>query len=235
MQNAQFEPATAFSVHALTEEELISSAANGNEEAFEAIMRRYNRMLFRTARSILADDADAEEVLQEAYLNAWRSLSGFRSDARLSTWLLRVVVNEALGRLRRKRANLIPLDTVMKSLDPEVVLAFTEKRDREPEQLAIRAQLRVVLEMHIDLLPDLYRTVFVLRAIEEMSTQEVAEALEMPEATVRTRFSRGRSLLRASLSNDIDLSLDDAFSFDGERCDRIVRAVLERRRLLSPF
>src|SRR5690606_35253698 len=201
-----------------------------NEDAFEIIMRRHNRLLFRTARSILGNDSDAEEALQEAYLNAWKAMEGFRADARFSTWLTRIVINEALGRMRRKGVNVIPLDTAMKSLDMEVSLAFTEKHERQPEQLAMRAQLRQVLETHIDLLPDMYRTVFMLRAIEEMSTLEVAEVLQIPEPTVRTRFSRARTLLRTSLASDIDVSLEEVFSFDGERCDRIVAAVLKRGR-----
>lgn len=231
MQNAQIKERGAFSEHT-PEKELITHAAHGNEEAFEMIMRRHNQLLFRTARSILSNDADAEDALQEAYLSAWRALAGFRSDARLSTWLVQVVVNEALGRLRRKGAKIIPLDTVMNSLDPDIQASLTEKRDQQPDRFAMRAQLRKILETRIDLLPDLYRTVFVLRAIEEMSAQEVALALKIPEATVRIRFFRARNLLRTSLAGDVDITLDDAFSFDGERCDRIVSAVLAKGKFL---
>jgi len=229
MQNAQLQVEQGFFGREFSEKELIAHAAQGNEKAFEAIMRRHNRRLFRTARSILGNDADAEEALQEAYLSAWKALDGFRSEAKLSTWLVRVVVNEALGRLRRKRLATIPLETVMNSHDPDLRVVLIDKREKQPDQQASRAQLRKVLETHIDRLPDLYRTVFVLRAVEEMSTEEVAEALEMPEATVRTRYSRARDLLRVSLTRDIDITLDDAFSFDGERCDRIVKNVLAGR------
>lgn len=231
MQNAQVTTHEAFSEHT-PEKELIAHAARGNEDAFEAIMRRHNRLLFRTARSILNNDADAEDALQEAYLSAWRALASFRSDAKLSTWLVRVVVNEALGRLRRKGAQIIPLDAVMNSFDPEIQASLTENRDQQPERFAMRAQLRKIIEARIDLLPDLYRTVFVLRAIEEMTAQEVALALKIPEATVRTRFFRARNLLRTSLASDIDITLDDAFSFDGERCDRIVGTVLAKGKFL---
>jgi len=230
MQNVRLTVDQSFSLQDMPERDLIAAAAQGNEDAFEIIMRRHNRLLFRTARSILGNDSDAEEALQEAYLNAWKAMEGFRADARFSTWLTRIVINEALGRMRRKGVNVIPLDTAMKSLDMEVSLAFTEKHERQPEQLAMRAQLRQVLETHIDLLPDMYRTVFMLRAIEEMSTLEVAEVLQIPEPTVRTRFSRARTLLRTSLASDIDVSLEEVFSFDGERCDRIVAAVLKRGR-----
>ena len=232
MQNAQVKAHQPFS-ELTPEQELIAYAAHGDEDAFEMIMRRHNQQLFRTARSILSNDADAEDALQEAYLSAWRALAGFRSDAKLSTWLVRVVINEALGRRRRKGAQIIPLDTIMNSLDSEAQASLTEKRDQQPEQLAMRTQLRKILETRIDLLPDLYRTVFVLRAIEEMSAHEVALALEIPEATVRSRFFRARTLLRTSLASDIDITLDDAFSFDGERCNRIVNAVLAKGKLID--
>lgn len=214
------------------ESELIEHAAHGNGDAFALIMRRNNQRLFRTARSILRNDADAEDALQEAYLRAWRALCTFRADARLSTWLVRIVVNESLGRLRRRGAQVIPLDTVMNSPEPETQGALTARYEQQPEPLAMRTQLRNVLETHIDQLPDLYRTVFVMCAVEEMTTHEVASALEIPEATIRTRLARARKLLRAGLASDIDVTLEDAFSFDGERCDRIVRTVLEKGKSL---
>ncbi|WP_397474186.1 RNA polymerase sigma factor [Pusillimonas sp.] len=223
MQHAQVH--AAFSEHT-PEQELITYAAGGDEAAFEVIMRRHNRLLFRTARSIVHSDTDAEDVLQEAYLHAWQALGSFHSQARLSTWLVRIVVNESLGRLRRKGAQIIPLDAAMISFDPEIQASLTQSADQQPEQFAMRAQLRTIIERRIDRLPDLYRTVFVLRALEEMSAQSVSQALHIPEATVRTRYFRARSLLREGLANDIDMTLADAFSFDGERCDRIVNQVL---------
>lgn len=210
------------------ESELIEHAAHGNADAFALIMRQHNQRLFRTARSILRNDAEAEDALQEAYLRAWQALSTFRADARLSTWLVRIVVNESLGRLRRRGAQLIPLDTIMTLPDPKAQGALTARFEQQPDPMAMRSELRHVLEVHIDQLPDLYRTVFVMCAVEEMTTHEVALAMEIPEATVRTRLSRARKLLRAGLVSDMDVTLEDAFSFDGERCDRIVRAVLEK-------
>jgi len=227
MQDAQHQAFRAFS-DLTPEAELVSRAASGDEIAFEAIMRRHNRMLFRTARSILKNDSEAEDALQESYLRAWRALSRFRSDSKLSTWLIRIVANEALGRLRRKSAQIIPLDAAMSSPEPAVRASLTEDSNQQPEELAIRTQMRTLMEAHIDRLPDLYRTVFVLRAVEEMSVDEVSQALKIPEATVRTRFFRARSLLRESLSSDIDITLSDTFSFDGERCDRIVAGVLAK-------
>lgn len=212
----------------MPDNELALCAASGNQAAFELIMRRHNRLLFRTARSILKSDADAEDALQDAYLSAWRALGGFRSDARLSTWLVRIVLNEALGRLRRREAPVIPLDSAMASTDPEVQNCMHDDADRQPDRAAMRAQIRRLMEARIDMLPEAFRSVFMLRGVEELSVEEVAQALLIPEATVRTRFFRARSLLREGLSRDIDMAMDDAFSFDGRRCDRIVQAVLGR-------
>ena len=211
-----------------TDTELAALAARGEQAAFEAIMRRHNRLLFRTARSILKNDADAEDALQDAYLRAWRALDSFRADAKLSTWLVRIVANEALGRLRRHQATLIPLDAAMNATEPEIQASLTDTPDKRPEQFAMRAQMRQLLEARIDLLPEVFRTVFMLRAVEEMSVEEVSEALGIPEATVRTRFFRARGLLREGLASQADIALGDAFAFDGARCDRIVAGVLAR-------
>lgn len=206
--------------------ELALRATRGDHAAFESIMRRHNRLLFRAARSVLRSDADAEEALQEAYLSAWRALSGFRSDARLSTWLVRIVLNEALGRLRRHEPTVIALDSAMASTDPEVQTRMYDDADQRPEQATMRAQIRHLMEARIDMLPEGFRSVFMLRGVEELTVEEVAQALAIPEATVRTRYFRARSLLREGLSRDIDIATNDAFSFDDSRCNRIVQAVL---------
>lgn len=213
-----------------TDAELASLAAQGSEAAFEAIMRRHNRLLFRTARGILKNDAEAEDALQEAYLRAWRALGSFRGDAKLSTWLVRIVMNESLGRLRRHEAQVIPMDVTMEpmALGPDVAQALQDDADQHPDRIAMREEMRQLMEAHIDMLPDVFRSVFVLRGVEELSVQEVAEALAIPEATVRTRFFRARSLLREGLSREVDMAIADAFSFDGDRCDRIVARVRER-------
>lgn len=213
-----------------SERELVARAAAGDGAAFEVLMRRHNQLLFRTARSILRDDADAEDALQEAYLRAWRALGTFRAESRLSTWLVRIVANEALARRRRVSAPTIPLETAMTSPDPATQAALTDAFDRGPEQAAVRAQVRTMMEARIDSLPDVYRTVFVLRGVEEMSVEEVAHVLDVPEATVRTRFFRARNLLRQSLASELDTALGDAFAFDGGRCDRLVAEVLRQGR-----
>lgn len=219
MQNA------ALSLQA-TDVELAARASNGDEVAFECIMRRHNQLLFRTARSILKSDDETEDALQEAYLRAWRALSTFRADAKLSTWLVRIVINESLGRLRRRGAQVIPLDTAMDLAEHQTEAWMEDDPDRQPERVAMRGEVRRLMEARIDMLPDAFRTVFMLRAVEELSVEEVAIALEIPESTVRTRFFRARSLLREGLSRDVDLAVGDAFSFAGARCDRIVAGVL---------
>ncbi len=212
----------------VAEAELVARAAAGDGTAFAALMRRHNQLLFRTARSILQSDAEAEEAVQEGWLSAWRALGRFRAESRVSTWLVRIVVNEALGRLRRRPAQVIPLEAAMLSNDPKTRAALTDAPERGPEQQTARAEIRRLMEARIDLLPEAYRTVFVLRAVEEMSVEDVATALDIPEATVRTRFFRARGLLRESLAQEMDTALTGAFGFDGARCDRITADVLAR-------
>lgn len=213
---------------ATTETELVARSISGDTHAFEAIMRRHNRLLFRTARSIVKNDAEAEDVLQDAYLRAWQALAGFRADAKLSTWLVRIVANEALGRLRRKSADIIPLEAVMNTPDSHLQASLVAEIADSPEYQTERTLLRKILESRIDMLPDSFRSVFMLRAVEEMEVSEVAQALGIPEATVRTRYFRARGLLCEGLASAVDETLLDAFAFDGARCDRIVAAVLER-------
>ena len=142
--------------------DLVARAARQDDRAFEAIMRRHNRLLFRTARSILKSDAEAEDALQDAYVRAWRALPGFRADAKLSTWLVRIVTNEALGRLRRRGALVIPLDPAIDVEAPEVQMQ--DDPEREPERVAMRAEMRRLMEQRIDLLPAAYRSVCCVRS-----------------------------------------------------------------------
>lgn len=212
------------------EYDLIARAAQGEAAAFEVLMRRHNQLLFRTARAILQSDAEAEaeDAVQEGWIRAWRALPGFRADSRLSTWLVRIIRNEALGRLRRSSAQVIPLEAAMLSPDPKTQAALTEEPARGPEQELMRSQTRRLMEARIDLLPEAYRSVFMLRAVEEMSVEDVAAVLDIPVATVRSRFFRARSLLRESLAQEMDNALTQAFGFDGARCDRITAKVLAR-------
>jgi RNA polymerase sigma-70 factor (ECF subfamily) len=216
---------------ASSDAELVSLALAGNDLAFAQIMRRYNRLLFRTARSILKNDDDTQDALQDAYMRGWRALASFRADARLSTWLVRIVVNEALGRLRSQgaqTAHVVPLNTAVATDGETPEMHMPANPDEQPEPSAMRAQLRQQIEARIDSLPAAFRTVFMLRGVEEMSVEEVAAALDIPEATVRSRFFRARGILREGLSRDVDMTLGDAFSFAGQRCDRMVENVLAR-------
>lgn len=211
----------------LSEAELIALAASGHSGAFERLMRTHNQLLFRTARSILKEDDAAEDAVQDAYIRAWKALSTFRADSKLSTWLVRIVTNEALGRLRRNSAQVIPLEAAMMSTEHSTQMALSDTPVKGPEQSALREQMRKLLEDRIDLLPEAFRTVFMLRAVEDLPVEDVAQALDIPEATVRTRYFRARSLLREGLASEVDTTLEQVFSFDGARCDRIVAGVLK--------
>ena len=210
------------------DEALAGRVAKGDSQAFEALMRRHNRAMFRTARAILHDDAEAEDALQEAYLQAYRTIGGFRGDAKFSTWLARVVANEALTRLRKqvRRAAIVPLQGGVE-ID-QVNPTMENSMDKGPESAARRAEMRKLLEKRIDALPGAYRPVFMLRAVEEYSVEETASILQIPAATVRSRFHRARSLLREALASEVDLAYEEVFGFAGERCDRIVASVMQR-------
>jgi RNA polymerase sigma-70 factor (ECF subfamily) len=204
---------------------LVERSRAGDREAMRVLMRRHNRAAFRTARAILRDDAEAEDALQEAWLRAFRNLDSFRGDAAFSTWLIRIAANEALMKRRRsvRHAEIFPIDA-----SPEASQALEEVAmpQDEPERAAMRGEVRRFLEARIDALPDLYRGVFILRAVEELSVEETAKALDMPEATVRTRFFRARALMRESIASHVDHALEDVFGFDGERCERIANRVI---------
>jgi RNA polymerase sigma-70 factor (ECF subfamily) len=213
-----------------SEADLVRRIAGGDRRAFEQLMRQHNGSLFRAARAIVRDDADAEDVLQEAYLAAYRHLADFRGRSKLSTWLTRIVINQALGRLRSRRRDSVVVhldDRDDDGADPlERAMATTEGESAEAS--AMRSQMRDLLERKIDALPLAFRTTFILREVEEMTIEEVAECLSVPEATVRTRVFRARALLRASLAEEIDVATAEVFAFAGGRCDRIVAAVLGR-------
>lgn len=228
------------SVHAdkavgeLSDLDLARRVAFGDERAFEIVMRRNNRALYRVARSILKDNAEAEDALQDAYLRASQAIHTFRGDSRLTTWLTRIVINQALERMRRREQErgAVPLENIV-NLDTQIESAYAKRAEPElPDSSAMRAQMRRLLEDKIDRLPAAYRTVFVLRALEEQSVEETAASLGIAEATVRTRYFRAKRLLRSSLSREIDVAAADAFAFGGAQCDRIVSAILARLRRL---
>ena len=212
---------------AANDDSLVRDVRRGSPTAFGAMMRRYNRRLYRTARAILKDDSLAEDALQEAYLAAFRHMDEFRGDAALGTWLTRIVVNQALQALRRTRRDRVVVPFEESDAQHEA-LNVADSPDTGPENMLLRAQTRRLIERSIDALPEGYRTVFVLREVEELTVEETAAALDIPAATVRTRLFRAKARLRESLAQQMDVATQDAFGFDGERCDRIVRTVLDR-------
>jgi RNA polymerase sigma-70 factor, ECF subfamily len=234
------QPAPATAVSARTDDpELVRRITAGDHAACRELMRRHNQRLYRTARAILKDDAEAEDAVQEAYLLAFRAMGNFRGDAKLSTWLTRIIANEALGRLRKRTraAEVIPFDTQYGDGAELAAAAEDDMNPQTPEQpdnAAVRAETRRLLEAKIDELPDAFRAVFMLRGIEELTVEEAAAALDIPEATVRTRFFRARGMLREALSREIDMAHADAFSFLGERCDRITARVMAKLEQAPP-
>lgn len=213
--------------------ELVQRILRHDHTAFEALMRRHNTRLFRVARAILKDDAEAEDALQDAYLDTYRHLGGFRGESQLGTWLVRIVANHALMRLRRQKRDrvVLPFDAARgegrgAGLENEIA----DPRAESPKDSTLRAEIRRILERRIDELPVTFRTVFVLREVEGLSVEETAECLGVPAATVRTRLFRARGLLREALARDIDMAAGDVFAFAGARCDRIVAGVLARLR-----
>ena len=216
----------------LDDVELARRIGEGDHLAFETVMRRHNGMLFRVARSILKDDHEAEDALQDAYIDAHRQIRKFRGDSKLSTWLTRIVINEALGRLRKRKGDrvVVPLATASHDSPEHEVSNLGDPTSETPEHAVLRTELRRLLEEKIDRLPVAYRTVFIMREVEEMTVEETAACLAIPDATVRSRLFRARALLRESLARELDMATVDVFAFAGERCDRIVAGVLTRVR-----
>jgi RNA polymerase sigma-70 factor, ECF subfamily len=206
---------------ALSDEDVVERVRRGDTAVFEILMRRYNQRLFRAARAILRDDADAEDAVQQAYLAAYAHLDQFAGTARFSTWLTRIAIREALGKLRtRKRRGEVELD-----VEAEETM-MKDEPESSPEKYAERRELSAVLEGAVDELPEIYRVVFMLREVEQLSTSETADALELSEEAVKVRLHRARAMLRDGLFARVDRSLQGTFPFLGPRCDRIVAAVM---------
>jgi RNA polymerase sigma-70 factor, ECF subfamily len=214
----------------LPDDRLVAEARRGVGVAFAAIMQRHNRRLYRAARGIVRNDAEAEDVVQEAYVRAYAALGDFRGAASLATWLTRIVINEALGRLRRQRET-EDLDALDRGggMDLSRVIAMPGvTMVPDPEQALARAEVRRVVERAVDQLPDAFRLVFILRDVEEMSIGETAAQLGVRPETVKTRLHRARRLLREALDERLASVLTDAFPFDGARCAGVTAKVLAR-------
>jgi RNA polymerase sigma factor (sigma-70 family) len=201
--------------------------ATGDKGAFKYLMRRYNRRLYRLARATLRNDSEAKDALQEAYIRAYRSMSQFRGESALSTWLSRLVLNECGARRRRsaRREKIMPIVSADDVADR--ILGIADSNE-QPDQALARAQIRNVLERKVSNLPDAFRVVFVLRSVEELSVEEVATILDIPEETVRSRHFRAKGILREAVAREIDLAHGEVYELGGLQCDAIVASVLSR-------
>ena len=220
---------------AMDDTALVEAVQHGDRDAFRHVMQRCNQRLFRVARGVVNDDAEAEDVVQEAYVHAYEKLAAFRGDASLLTWLTRIVLNEAYGRLRQRRPT-VDVDQIEASqADDSRVVPFPSRFGSEdPAAAAAREQIRRVVEHAIEELPEAFRIVFVMREIEECSVEETAASLDLRAETVKTRLHRARRQLRAALHDTLAATLSEAFPFLGPRCDRMTTAVLKRLDAATP-
>lgn len=207
----------------LTDEEVVARVVGGELALFELLMRRNNTRVYRSIRAILREEAEVEDAMQATYLRAYAGLGTFRGGARFSTWLTRIALNEALGRLRQVRRH----PSVSLTLVEEPPMSSVVTPPSTPEEDASRRELAGLLERAVDALPEPYRVVFVLREVDGMDTAEVASALEVSEDVVKTRLSRARARLRVGLEALVSTAAAEAFGFQAPRCDRVVQRVLE--------
>jgi RNA polymerase sigma-70 factor, ECF subfamily len=215
----------------LDEAALVERARRSDPLAIRLIIKQQNQRLYRIARSILRDDSEAEDVLQEAYIRAFNGLDSFRGEARFGTWLARIVINEALGVVRRRRPS-VNLDAVAESPALSQIIPFPNaSADPDPEAAMAQRQIRATLERAIDKLPDMFREIVVARLIEGMSVEETAELFGILSQTVKTRLHRARALLQREIENQIGSVLEEAFPFAGQRCQRLTDRVLTRLNL----
>jgi RNA polymerase sigma-70 factor (ECF subfamily) len=220
----------------LPDGELAALAATGDAAAFRLIMERHNARLYRTARAVLRNDSEAEDAVQEAYVRAFAKLGAFRGESSLATWLTRIALNEALGRIRKRRPSeeLSAVDDETAPNRGEVIWFPGMPNDADPERAVARREISGLLERAIDALPEAFRVVFMLRAVEDMSVEDTAATLAIPEATVKTRLHRARRLLRETIEEELGPAVSDAFPFAGRRCVRTTEIVLERLGLTPP-
>jgi RNA polymerase sigma-70 factor (ECF subfamily) len=208
--------------------ELVRRAVARDDIAFRTIMERHNRRLYRIARSILRNDSEAEDAVQEAYVKAFTHLDGFRGDSSLATWLARITMNEALGRLRRERPS-VNLETFETQQTKAQIITFPQTATSDdPERTMAQREILRLVERATDNLPEIFRIVFMTRVIEGMSVEETADILGLQPGTVKTRLHRARRLVREELDRQIGPVLMDAFPFAGRRCERMTNAVLQR-------
>jgi RNA polymerase sigma-70 factor (ECF subfamily) len=209
----------------ISDADVVNRVRAGEVGLYEMLMRRYNQRLFRVIRSVVTNDSEAEDILQEAWVRAYEHLNQFEGRASFSTWITRVAFYEALARLRKSK-RMRPLERPGGEIMAEVERRRTTSET--PEAQAIRGELARTLEAAVDALPESYRSVFVLRELEHISTSDTAACLELSEEAVKTRLHRSRALLRHDLEKRLGPVVAETYSFLGKRCDRIVERVLAR-------
>lgn len=220
----------------LDEQDVVARARRHDAAALRTIVRQNNRRLFRVARSILKDDWEAEDAVQEAYMRAFSHLAEFEGRSALSTWLTRIVVNEALGRLRRRRPTVDIADVESGATQAEsgqIVPFPLAAPQPDPERAMAQTEIHAVIEKAIDALPDAFRVVLVARLLEEMSVEETAELYGLRPETVKTRLHRARGLLRKNLEQNFGPLLTETFPFGGSRCERMADRVIARLETLT--
>ena len=216
----------------LGDEELVEIARQGGENAIRLLVKRNNRRLFRVARAVVRDDAEAEDIVQETYVSAFTKLDSFRGSSRFSTWLTRIALNEALGRMRKRRpaAELSELDVADGANGGSVIMFPTSLKPPGADAELARKQVRDLLEKAVDELPDAFRLVFIFRDIEEMSIEDTATQLSLKPETVKTRLHRARRLMRLAVEKQLSATFSELFPFDGARCERMADRVVDRLR-----
>ena len=221
-------PGDAVKIVAADDLDLTRRALARDGHAFRTIMRKYNQRLYRIARGVFPDNSEAEDIVQEAYVRAFANLGSFRGESTLATWLSRIVINEALGRLRKKRRAAEVPGSSDRAVEAEIIQFPLGAGFDDPERTMAQRQILQLVERATDNLPDLYRAVFVARVIEGLSVYETADLLNIRPETVKTRMHRARELVRKELDAQIGPVLLDAFPFAGRRCERLASAVMKR-------
>jgi RNA polymerase sigma-70 factor (ECF subfamily) len=215
----------------LADDGLLALVRAGDEVAVRALTRRYNRRLYRVARAILRDDSEAEDVVQEAYVRAFTGLDQFRGEANFGSWITRIAINEALGRLRKRRPTVAWESYGENRTQAEIIHFPASAAIMDPERAMAQSEIRGLLEQAIDALPDAFRGVFVARVVEGMTVEETAEAFGVKEETVKTRLHRARRLLQDEMEKKLGPAVTDTFPFGGHHCERMTEAVLRRLRM----
>jgi RNA polymerase sigma-70 factor (ECF subfamily) len=200
----------------MSDAEIVERVRNGETALFEVLMRRHNQRIYRVARAVIKDEAEAEDVMQQAYINAFTHLNQFQDRSQFSTWLTRIALHEALARRRKRK----PEES------PEDVMETLTSTQPDPERQAYGAELGRLLEAAVDALPESYRVVFMLREIEGLSTSETAAGLDLGDEAVKTRLHRAKAMVRSAIAERMGASSAEAFAFPATRCNRVVAAVM---------